>query len=160
MAGCAFGHLLIGPKPLAAQGDCKLVLDATMKVFDTPMHGSATMTLSGKPETVESIYVGGHVYTKYNGKWSGGSTTQEIKELSEKNRQTNKMTCRYLKDELVNGELAAVYSVHEVSPKGATDSTVWISKAKGLPLRTDTDLDGGKTRMSMRYEYGNVKAPI
>jgi hypothetical protein len=38
---CAFGHLLIGPGLLVAQDDCKLVLDAGMKVFDTPTHGSS-----------------------------------------------------------------------------------------------------------------------
>jgi hypothetical protein len=63
-----------------------------------------------------------------------------------------------LKDELVNGEMAAVYSVHEVSPKSTSDSKTWISKAKGLPLRSDTDMEG--SHISTRYEYGNVKPPI
>jgi hypothetical protein len=121
---------------------------------------SATGRISGKPEAGESIYAGGVVYAKYNGKWSAGSTTQEIKAIAEKNRQTNKTTCRYLKDELVNGEMAAVYSVHEVSPKSTSDSKTWISKAKGLPLRRDVDMDGGKSHLSTRYEYGNVKPPM
>jgi hypothetical protein len=101
-----------------------------------------------------------HSESKYNGKWSAGSTTQEIKAIAEKNRQTNKTTCRYLKDELVNGEMAAVYSVHEVSPKSMSDSKTWISKAKGLPLRSDMDMEGGKSHFSTRYEYGNVKPPM
>ena len=41
---------------------------------------------------------------------------------------------------------------------------IWISKAKGLALRQETDVDGGgsngKLRMSSRFEYGDVKAPI
>jgi hypothetical protein len=160
MVGCTFGHLLIGAKPLAAQGDCKLLLDAVSKVFDTPTHAYVTMNMAGKPQTGESIYAAGEVYAKYDGKWSAGSTTKEIKDIAEKNRQNNKMTCRYLKDELVNGEMAAVYSMHEVSPKATTDSTTWISKAKGLPLRSDADMDGGKIHMSTRYEYSDVKPPI
>ena len=159
IVGCAFGHLLIGARPLAAQDDCKLVLDAGMKMFDVPTHGYVTMDMSGKPQTLESIYTGGLVYTKYDGKWSAGSPTKEMKELAEKNRQNNKTTCRHLKDELVDGEMAAVYSVHDVSPKSTSDSKVWISKTKGLPLRSDTDL-GDKSHVSMRYEYGNVKPPV
>lgn len=152
-------QLLIGAKPLAAQDDCKLVLDAMTKFLDTPTHAYITMNLSGKPETAESIYVGGLIYTKYEGKWSTGTmTTKEMKEMSDKNRQDTKKTCRYLKDELVNGEMAAVYSVHSVSLKSTSDSKAWISKAKGLPLRTDTDTE--KSHSSARYEYGNVKPPM
>jgi hypothetical protein len=159
MLGVIFGQLLIGAKPVAAQ-DCKLVLDAMTKFFDTPTHAYVTMNISGKPQTGESIYVGGLIYAKYEGKWSTGMTTKEMKEISEKNRQNNKTTCRYLKDELVNGEMAAVYSMHDVSPKSTSDSTAWISKAKGQLLRTDTDMEGGKTHVSSRYEYGNVKPPM
>ena len=160
MVGCAFGHLMIGAGPLAAQDDCKLVLDAMFKLFDTPTHAYVTMEMSGKPQTGESIYAGGLVYAKYDGKWTAGSTTKEIKDIAEKNRQNNKTTCRYLKDEPVNGEVAAVYSVHEVSPRSTSDSKTWISKAKGLPLRSDIDLEGGKSHISTRYEYGNVKPPM
>ena len=56
--------------------------------------------------------------------------------------------------------MAAVYRMHEVSPKATTDSKIWISKAKGLPLRSKIDLDGGKSRISTRYEYGNVKPDV
>jgi hypothetical protein len=160
MLGLAFGQLLIGAKPLAAQDDCKLVLDAMTRFFDTPTHAYVTMNLSGKPQTGESIYTGGLVYAKYDGKWSAGMTTKEMKELTEKNRRNNKTTCHYLKDEPVNGEMAAVYSVHEVSPRSTSDSKTWISKAKGLPLRSDTDMEGGKSHISTRYEYGNIKPPM
>jgi hypothetical protein len=85
------------------------------------------MNIGGKPQTGESIYAGGLIYAKYDGKWSAGTTTKEMKEIAEKNRQNNKTTCRYLKDEPVNGEMAAVYSVHDVSPRSASDSTTWIS---------------------------------
>ena len=158
--GFTIGQLLIGAKPLAAQNDCKLVLDAMTKVMDTPTRGYLTMNLSGKPQTVESIYAGGLTYAKYDGKWSTGMTIKEMKELAEKNRRTNKTTCHYLNDEPVNGEMAAVYSVHDVSPKTTSDSKTWISKAKGLPLRSDIDMEGGKSHFSTRYEYGNVKPPI
>ena len=160
MLGLTFGLLLIGSKPLRAQADCKLVLDAMTKVMDTPTHAYFTMNINGKAQTGESIYAGGLIYAKYEGKWSTGTSTNEMKEIAAKNQRTNKMTCRYLKDEPVNGEMAAVYSVHEVSPRSTTDSTTWISKAKGLPLRSDIDMAGDKSHISTLYEYGNVKPPM
>ena len=80
MLGFTFGQLLIGSKPLTAQDDCKLVLDAMTKLFDTPTHAYVTMNISGKPQTGESIYAGGLIYAKYDGKWSAGTTTKEMKE--------------------------------------------------------------------------------
>ena len=160
MVTCAFGHLLIGAAPLAAQDDCKLVLDAMTKVLATPTHAYVTMNITGQPQTGESIYAGGLIYAKYDGKWSAGGTTQEMKQIAEKNRQTNKTTCRHLNDEPVNGEMTAVYSVHDVSPRSTSDSKTWISKATGLPLRSDIDMNGGKSHISTRYEYGNVKPPM
>jgi hypothetical protein len=38
------------------------------------------------------------------------------------------------------------------------DERAAISKAKGLPLRSETDMEG--SHISTRYEYGNVKPPI
>jgi hypothetical protein len=35
-----------------------------------------------------------------------------------------------------------------------------ISKAKGLPLRSDIDMEGGTSHISTRYEYGIVKPPM
>jgi hypothetical protein len=159
--GFTLGALLIGAKPVAAQGDCRPVFEATSKVFDTPVHSYATMNMGGTTQPGgEMIYVAGASYVKSGGKWSPGTMSiQEMKQLVQKNIQTNKTTCRYLKDEPVNGEMAAVYSVHEETPRSTSDSQIWISKGKGLPLRSEQDL-GPKMHISTRYEYGNVKAPI
>jgi len=160
MVGFTFGQLLIGAKPLAAQGNCQLVFDAMSKAFDTPTHLYATMNMGGATQPLESIYAAGVIYVKSGGKWGPSPISmQETKELEQKNIQTAKSTCRYLHDESVNGELAAVYSMHEETPKGKSDSQVWISKAKGLPLRSETDF-GDKNHVSTRYEYGNVKPPM
>jgi hypothetical protein len=157
--GFTFGHLLIGATPVAAQGDCRLVFDATSKVLDTPTHLYATMNMGGTTQISESIYAAGAIYMKAGGKWGPSPISmQETKQLVQKNIQTNKTTCRYLKDEPVNGEMAAVYSVHEETPGSKSDSQIWISKAKGLPLRSEIDL-GDKNHVSTRYEYGNVKPP-
>jgi hypothetical protein len=160
MLGFTFGMFLTGGSPLAAQENCKLVMDAGVKVLDTPTHVYVTMNMDGKPQTGESIYAGGLIYLKSNGKWTAGTSNKEMKEISEKNRQNNQSTCHYIKDELVNGELAAEYSVHDASAKSASDSKIWISKSKGLPLRSDTLFPGDKNSVSIRYEYGNIKPPM
>ena len=158
--GFTLGQLLIGATPVAAQGDCQLVLDAGSKVLDTPAHLYFTMNMGGTTQTLESIYAAGAIYVKSGGKWGPSPMSmQESKELDQKNRQTNKTTCRYLKDEPVNGEMAAVYSMHSESTK--SDAQVWISKAKGLLLREEADLpEPSKMHMSERIEYGNIKPPM
>jgi hypothetical protein len=164
MAGFTLGHLLIATNPLKAQGDCKVVLDAEFKVLNTPTHAYGTVNIVGRTVTTEMIYAAGAVYGMIDGKWSPSGTTKDIEQLMQKNLLNSKITCRHLKDEPVNGEMAAVYSTHEDRPKGAVDSQVWISRAKGLPLRQEIDIDiggsGGKSHNSMRYEYANVKPPM
>jgi hypothetical protein len=161
MVGLTIGNLLMWAAPLAAQGDCKPILDASSKVFNTPTHMYVTGKTGGLTVTAEMIYTAGAVYMKINGKWSPGGTTKDMEQLSQKKPQNSNATCRYLKDELVNGEMAAVYSLND---KGLVDSQIWISKAKGLPLRQEDDIDlgagKGKSHNSTRYEYGNIKPPM
>jgi hypothetical protein len=163
--GFTLGHLLIGSNPLKAQGDCKVPIDAEIKSVAAFTHTYTTMNIGGKDQTVESIFLPGVVYTRLDGKWSSVKMTpQELADMRKPSAHGDKATCKYLKDELVNGEMAAVYSAHDVSSKGVTDTQIWISKAKGLALRQDMDIDvggnGGKSHMSMRFEYGSVKPPI
>jgi hypothetical protein len=165
MVGFAFGHLLVGAHLLKAQSDCKVVLEAANKAMTTATHTYATTNIGGRDQTIEMIYMPGVVYSKLNGKWSSvPMTAQELAEMRQPKAHHDKATCKYLKDEPVNGQMAAVYSAHDVTPQGAVDSQIWISKAKGLPLRQDVDIDvggaGGKSHMSSRFEYGDVKPPM
>jgi len=154
------GYLSMGASAVAAQGDCKTILDAESKLDNTPAHVYATTKINGETVGSETIYAAGSIYGKLNGKWMVVDSIKDMVELRQENlkKNTDKLTCRYLKDELVNGEMAAVYTSHDETPKGKVDMDVWISKAKGLPLRMETDVD--KVHMSTRYEYGNVKPPL
>jgi hypothetical protein len=168
MLGLTFGLSLIGPTSLAAQGGCQPVDEAMNKVMNVPTHiyGAMSPILSNgstpRPtDTVhnETIYVGGSAYVKVGGKWSRSEwTPQRIIKQEQENRQQSKSTCRYLRDESVNGEAAAVYSTHaeRSHPETKSDGQVWISKSKGLPLRHEMDIDAGhgiKDHHSVRYEY-------
>jgi hypothetical protein len=160
--GFAFGYLPLGAPLLAAQDECKAMTDAGGKVDNTPTHAYTTMKIGSTTVTTEMIYAAGSIYAKINGKWSVTESIKDVEKLKQenlrKNRDKDKATCRYLKDELANGEMAAVYSSHDESPKGKVDMQMWISKAKGLPLRIETDVD--KVHTSTRYEYGDVKPPL
>jgi hypothetical protein len=177
MIGFAFALPLVGVTPLAAQSGCQAVDDAMNKVMTVPTHIYGTMSSvpsnGAKPRAdegshSETIYVGGSVYTKVGGRWSRGDwTPQQIMKQEQENRQKSKYTCRYLRDESVNGETAAVYGTHsERSDVGhvTSDGQIWISKSRGLPLLDEVDIDsggaGGKNHYSGRYEYTNVQAPM
>ena len=151
--------------PLAAQGTCQPVFDAMTKVVNTPSHLYNTSNDAGKTRTMESIYAGGAIYVKLKDKWTRSPMTpQEMLKQEQLNRQNGKYSCRYLKDEPVNGEAAALYSVHSENTEAKSDSQIWISKSKGVPLRQELDINlaesGGKKHYSVRYEFGNVKPPL
>jgi len=157
--------------PLAANpgvdSACQAVLDASEKLYTTPFHMYSTqagaLVGNGKPTSSEMVSLGGTDYVLYNGKWTT-SPTAERKALGQRNRNNaQNMSCHYVRDESVNGESASLYSTHEESAHGKTDSQNWVSKSKGLILRQEIHIDtggaNGKSDMSSRYEYGNVQAP-
>ena len=166
--GVTFGISLIRAPRLAAEDNCQPTYDAMSKIMTTPTHIYVTMTAvpnsSDKPITAETIYATGSAYVRVSGKWTRSRMTpQEVVKQEEENRKNSKTTCRYLKDESVNGETAAVYSTHSETGDIKSDGQIWISKSKGLPLRQEFDIDsggpGGKHHQSVRYEYTNVQPP-
>ena len=72
------------------------------------------------------------------------------------------MTCRYLRDETVNGEAASVYHSQAETKGGKSDATLWMSKRTGLPLRSESNIDtggGDKMHLAIRYDYTDVRPP-
>jgi hypothetical protein len=153
-----------------ADDSCKVLYDAMTKVVVVPVH-IYTTTVAGYnkdvPTSSEMIYSGGRdgaIYMLAGGKWTRTQMTgADMMSKQEENRRTAKDTCHAVREEAVNGEAATVYSTHSDKESGKVDSTVWISKSKGLPLKQDIDIDvggaAGKSHMSLRYEYVNVKPP-
>ncbi len=171
---CAASHspkLIPAQAPLAANpgidSACQPALDAGEKLFTTPYHMFATQTGAlvgnGKPMSTEMIFSGGVQYILMNGKWSPSPLTlQESKDLVESNKKTAKTTCHYVRDDSVNGESAAIYSTHDITPHGTVDSQIWVSRRRGLILRQEIDIDTGnghKSHRSSRYDYSNVHTP-
>jgi len=165
----ALGLLLLlwgMPRVARAQNECKAAFEANDKLLTTPHHGFTTrsaVSQADKPELMENIFVGGVYYIQHRGKWiKSPMTAEQMKQQQEENRKNAKnVSCKHVRDELVNGEAAAVYKVHSETEDTKSDSLIWISNAKGLILREDEDLDAGGDKMHMvtRFEYSNVTAP-
>jgi hypothetical protein len=164
MVASMIAFLLWSASPLMAQDDCKVLeklgADALNKVHTIPTHVYTTTKMNGQSFSSEIIYAGGSMYVKTNGKWTSAGSITDV-EQSEKQLQhsaNSKDTCRQLKEESVNGEVATVYTSHSETPKGAIDLQFWVSKASGKLLRQDMNSNG--VRMSSRYEYGGIKPPL
>ncbi|MGC2181881.1 MAG: hypothetical protein WA637_01215 [Terriglobales bacterium] len=159
LAVCSFSASL-----LAADNTCQTLFDTRLKLFSVPTHSYTTETLpGGKSQTSEAIFTNGAIYVFMKGKWiHSRMTPQDMLKQEEENIRDSKSTCRHVRDEMVNGEAAALYMGHSENDGIKSDAQTWISKSKGLPLKTEEDIDtgdGDKRHMSIRYEYANVHPP-
>jgi hypothetical protein len=160
------GSLLATPA-LALDPACQPVAAAGDKMLTIPTHISSTTTAAytgGKPRNSEMIYAGNAIYVNVGGKWTRTKMTpQDMLKMQQDDRGSKKGTCRYVRDESVNGEAAALYAEHSDTEVGTSEAQTWISKSRGVPLRTEMDMDVGgtmgKSHMSMHYDYTNVHPP-
>jgi hypothetical protein len=145
---------------------CKTVFDATHKTLDTPNHMYTDMGgANGNTKTAEMITVGGDRYVMFNGKWTKSRmTVAATKEQEAENIKNAKvLSCKRTGDDTVSGEAATVYTEHTENDDTKSDGKIWVSKSRGVILKEEIDLDSGdagKQHITLRYEYGNVKAPI
>lgn len=157
----------------ALDSACQVLIDAQIAAVKIPYRAHATIKRSsadsrspagksfGMDKTTQEdiVFTGEALYIRIQGKdWRKVPETAEenVDEIRRK-AQTSKATCARGGDESVDGEAAAVYSMHEVTESGTVDSKSWISRSRGLPLRMDVTTSGGTT--TIRYEYGNVQPP-
>jgi len=151
--------------PAHAADSCQPVFDALTKVATTPSHSYTTSTSvnGGTPTEAETIFANGQKYIRARGKWMRiPVTSQDVLEQEKEKEEKGKSTCQFLRGESVNGEAAALYAAESENEGIKSTAQTWISKSKGLPLRTEEDLDTGdkdKQHVSIRYEYNNVHPP-
>jgi hypothetical protein len=175
LVALTFG-ISLGANPLAAQEGCKAVDEAMDKLMKIPTHiytdMSPVLSNRAKPgpadiHHTETIYAGGAAFSNVAGTWKRSEwDVQRVVQQEQKNRQASKFRCRYLRDETVNGEMAALYGTHADREDIHSDGQIWISKSKGLPLRQESDIEmagpggrPGKNHFSSRYEYASVQPP-
>jgi hypothetical protein len=145
---------------------CKVVLDANHKTLETANHVyTDNLHGNGKKVTGEMITVNGERYLLMNGKWmKSRMTVADTRAQEEENIKNAKvLSCKRTGDDTVGGEAATVYTEHTENEDTKSDGKIWISKSRGVILKEEIDLDSGdpiKEHISLRYEYGNVKAPV
>ena len=151
-----------------AQTSCKTVFDADDKKDATPYHAYFTQTthLQGvKSQSSEAIFVGGVAYFQIEGVWKKSHLTaqQQHQQKLENRKNAKVISCKYLRDEFVNRELAHVYAVHTEDEDIKSDATIWVSVGRGLILRNEQDTDvreiSDKSHLSILYDYSNVSPP-
>ena len=152
------------PAVAAADAACQPIFDAATKIFAVPTHSYTAESLpGGKSRNAEAIYANNAIYIFYNGKWiRSKATPQDMLKQEQENIQNAKTSCRHVRDELVNGDMSALYMAHAENDGVKSDAQTWISKSRGLPLKTEEDIvtgGGDKRHMSIRYEYSTVRPP-
>ncbi|HEY0784116.1 MAG TPA: hypothetical protein VGE98_16785 [Thermoanaerobaculia bacterium] len=157
-----------GRPALAADASCQPAIDALRKQSDTPHHAFMTETAQfrgDKPEHTESISIGSAYYLLVRGRWRSVPQASQVirQEMMKDQGDAKSRSCSHVRDEAVGGEAAAVYRIQDLNEAGKVDSTLWVSRRTGLPLRQDIDLDvggsKGKSHRSIRYDYTDVKPP-
>jgi hypothetical protein len=142
---------------------CKAAVEAGVRVITTPHH--AVDKEGSRPRILEMITANGQNYVKIDGgPWKTSPMTPDRMAAQEQENIKNARNyrCTQLPDDQVDGAPAAVYKVHYDLPDvGTSDAQIWVSKATGLPLKTEQDLNfGGARHMSIKYDYANIQAPI
>jgi hypothetical protein len=150
-----------------AADSCQPVFDALQKLVTTPSHSYTTSTAakSGTPRTAETIMIQTKKYMRVNGRWMDAHvTTQEVLEQEKENEKNGKANCQFVRRESVNGESASLYHMQRETENFKEDSQIWISTARGVPLREEQDIEMGgsigKRHNSAHFEYTNVQPPM
>jgi hypothetical protein len=159
---------------------CKALADAMIANLKTPYHSYATITFGYAPtvdearrkmhlplaQDSETIFTGQAAFFRLQPrKWQPlpGSLTQFQDSVRES--VTGLTNCAHLPDDTVNGEKTSVYVGSSKPQNHSVQTKVWVSP-KGVPARTETDIEIGDTpggeihqHISTRYEYGAIQAP-
>ena len=148
---------------MTTSASCQPLLAAVEKQAKVPSHSYLTATRNAKSTSTETIATGGTIYVMIHGQWMHSPRTPQDLEKERAASLGKEAVCTFLRDETVEGDTAAVYHV-QGGPK--EESTMWISKTHGLPVKTERDTELGvgngpkvKTHMATRYEYDRVTVP-
>lgn len=172
VAACALAALPCASSAAGAQSpQCAVPYGAMIKLLASPWHANMVDTAGtdaglhhGKPTATEEISVGGSLYILSRGKWTKSPiSVADMQQDQAEKMNTDKATCAHLRDESVNGENASVWSIHSDTEDGDTQSQLWVSKSRGVVMRTDIRIDAGgalgKRHSVSNYDFANIHAP-
>ena len=151
---------------LATESSCKAVFDAIAKQVMTPNHEYMIQTVGadkGKREQREVINTGTAQYFLVGGEWQTmKETPRETLQRERENEASSAVTCRYLRDENVEGVSTTLFSEHSKTDTGESNALIWIAKGNSMPVREQVDMDRGNPgarHLEVRIVYSNIQAP-
>ncbi|HEX4505225.1 MAG TPA: hypothetical protein VH722_05800 [Alphaproteobacteria bacterium] len=144
----------------AAPADpCDAIFNAMVAQVKVPFAVQATQAPNNGPaQTMENRFVGGKSYFFVQGQWRSEPVTpdQMIADLTEE-KQSAKQTCAVAGDEAVGGQPAMVYTAHIENQGEVSDNKLWVSKATGLPVKSEARMREGT--ITQIFHYDGVTAP-
>ena len=142
-----------------AADPCDAIFNAMVAQVKVPFAVQATQTPNNGPaQTMENRFVGGKSYFFVQGQWHSEPVTpdQMIADLTEE-KQSAKQTCAAGGDEAIGGQPAAVFTAHIENQGEVSDNKLWVSKATGLPLKSEARMREGTITQTFRYD--GITAP-
>jgi hypothetical protein len=142
-----------------AADPCDAIFNAMVAQVKVPFAVQATQTpVNGPAQNMETRIVGGKSYFFVQGQWHSEPLTpdQMIADLTEE-KNAVKQTCNVAGDEPVAGQPATVYTAHIENQGQVSDNKLWVSKATGLPVKSEARMREGIITQTFRYD--GVEAP-
>jgi hypothetical protein len=150
---------LLASHALAAE-NCAEVRAATLAGVSRPYSASIKIEHSGDlPTTSHIVMTGDKMYVEMRRVWNTmPMTTKQLIDKVNKTTLKDQLVCLRSGDEAINGAATTLYAVEDQTPSRASHSRIWISKANGLPLKTEVRLGGGDVMTSL-FDYDHVEVP-
>jgi hypothetical protein len=144
----------------ARADDCANMMNTMIAHIGTPYAATmTTQTPGGETKTMKTVSSGGMMYVEMPDGWkSMAMDPKEQADMMRKAAATAKETCHHAGDEVTGGEPSNVYIAHVENRGSVSDNKVWISKSRGLVMKTDVQIQGGQ-HVTMTFDYNNVMVP-
>jgi outer membrane lipoprotein-sorting protein len=154
----SLGSLLAASSVPVLADECATVKEAIIAQTKVPYASTVVMTQAGAPLTTgQTVTLGDKLYIQVNGAWQSTPRNAQ-EEIDKMNAAAKTGTCIHESDETVNGESVGVFTLRYKTPHSESNNRLWISKATGLPVKTEAVLTGGMT-ISITFRYDNVRLP-
>jgi hypothetical protein len=144
----------------ALADDCASMLNTMVAHVGTPYSATmVTQTPGAAAKTMKTVSAGGMMYVQMPDGWkSMAMDPKETADMMRKAAATAKETCHRAGDEMMGGEMSAVYIAHVENQGNVSDNKVWISKSRNLVMKTDVQMKSGD-HISMTFDYAHVTPP-
>jgi hypothetical protein len=158
--------LLCVPPAHADTAACQPVIASMVRLTQTPSHQFMTNTVPGMtPRQSEIVITGKTMSILVAGDhwktipYDAQEKVTEMKRKFADSSAAGKVSCMRVRTEAVGGEPATLYAMHDDTEAGVVDVQVWVSDARGLPLRQVVAMPELKSHAEVRFDYANVQAP-